>query len=472
MSTVSASEPASEPASGPPRPWRALLSRYFARRVVYPWERPGIMRKHIYTGVMGNIWVSLIAGMFFFHFGTGVGLSKLLWGILAAGSAWFSTAQLVSAHITQRTGKRKALWFWFAVTDRCLRLAGMLLAFWLSRAGWRYAPIIFIVAINVSDLFNSMTSPPWLSWLGDIIPPEEHGTFWGRRSAWIALATVAVVIGAAVVTDRTPQAYQLQIIAAVFVLATIIGLADLLIHGTIPEPQMVLPERDHFWRQVLAPLRDRAFRPWLTFNAAWTFAVMLGGALAMLYFLGELRFEHDFVGGVIVVSCIPLLGTMLSGKWSGRLVDRFGTRPVLFWGHLAYALFPLFWLAATPHTGRVMIAIASAIAGVSGTATLTAANKLVVRVPPSGYCPIYAALSTTLSCVVGGFAALLAGALLKGLQGWSVSIAGRPFGAFHLLFAVSIVLRLIAVLALVPRLANDVPIPSEARRAEAPLPAP
>jgi MFS family permease len=461
-------EPQSKAASTSVRP---LWARYFERRIVYPTELPSIMRKHIYTGVMGNIWASLIAGLFFIHFGTSIGLSEFHWGILAAGSAWFATAQLVSAHITQRTGKRKALWFWFAITDRSLRLMGMLLAFCLWQAGWPYAAIVFIVAINVSDLFNSMTSPPWLSWLADIIPSEEHGTFWGRRSAWIALATVVVIIAAAVVADKTPKPYQLQAIIGIFVLATIVGLADLIIHGTIPEPQMVLPERNHFWRQVLEPLRDRAFRPWLTFNAAWTFSMTLGGALAALYFLNELKFKNDFVGGVIVVSCIPLLGTMISGKWSGRLVDRFGTRPVLYWGHMAWALFPVFWLAATPRTALVMIAIASAIAGVSCTAASTAANKLVVRVPPPGYCPIYAAVSTTLSCVVGGVAVLGAGTMLKALQGWSITIAGRPFGAFHLLFATSIVLRLIAVLVLVPRLGNSVPTPSEPGGAGAPVPA-
>jgi MFS family permease len=470
MSTELAREPESEPASAPPRPWRALLGRYFARRVVYPWERPGIMRKHIYTGAMGSIWGSLIAGLFFFHFGTSIGLTELHWGILAAGSAWLSTAQLVSAHITQRTGRRKALWFWFAITDRSLRLTGMLVAFWLWRAGWPYAAIIFIVAINVSDLFNSMTSPPWLSWLADIIPSEEHGTFWGRRSAWIAVATVVVIIAAAVLADHVSEQHKLQVIIGLFVLATIIGLADLLIHGTIPEPQMVLPERNHFWRQVLEPLRDRAFRPWLTFNAAWTFSMTLGGALAALYFLNELKFKNDFVGGVIVVSCIPLLGTMISGKWSGRLVDRFGTRPVLFWGHMAWALFPLFWLAATPQTARVMVAIAGAIAGVSCTAASTAANKLVVRVPPPGRCPIYTAVSTTLSCVVGGFAVLGAGAMLKALRGWSITIAGWPFGAFHLLFAVSFALRLLCTVAFVPRLDKHPPYPRAAGAVEPPVP--
>jgi len=328
------------------------------------------------------------------------------------------------------------------------------------------------VAINLADLLNTMSSPPWLSWLADIIPSEEHGTFWGRRSAWISLAVTAVIIGAAVMVRYTPEAYKLQVIVGMFVVATIVGLADLIIHGTIPEPQMVLPERDHFWRQVLEPLRDRAFRPWLTFNAAWTFSMTLGGGLAMLYFLDELEFKNDFVGGVIVASCIPLLGTMLSGKWSGRLVDRFGTRPVLFWSHMSWTLLPVFWVLATPRTAVVLIALSSAIAGVGCTAAGTAANKLVVRVPPPGRCPIYTAVSTTLGCVVGGFAVLGAGVFLRSLSDWSFTIAGRPFGAFQLLFAISFALRLVSTVVLVPRLDNSVPHSAETAAVRAKAPAP
>lgn len=432
-------------------PVRVLLDRYFARRVVYPWERPGIMRKHIYTGVLGSIWMELIFGLLFVYFGTSIGLTRFQWGVLAAISSWLLSAQLVSALITQRTGRRKALWFWFSITDRALRLAGILLAFWLWQAGLPCAAVVFIVAICLSDLFSTMASPPWLSWLADIIPPDEHGTFWGRRSAWISLASVAVIIAAAVIAKCTPDRHKLDVIAGLFAVATIIGIADLLIHGTIPEPQMMLPARSHFWRQMLEPLRDRAFRPWLTFNVAWTFSMTLGGGLAALYFLDELDFKNDFVGGVIVVTCIPLLGATVSGKWSGRLVDRLGAKPVLFWGHMAWTILPLLWLLATPGTALVMVATSSVAAGVGYTAATTAANKLIVRVPPPEHCPIYTAVSTSLASIVGGIAVLVSGALLSALSGWSLTIAGRSFGAFHLLFAISFLLRFASTVLLVPR---------------------
>ena len=434
-----------------------LLDRYFARRVVNPSERPGIMRKHIYTGVLGSIWIELLSGLLFVYFGTSIGMTRFQWGVLAAGSSWLISAQLVSALITQRTGRRKALWFWFSISDRGLRLAGIVLAFWLWQAGWPHAAVVFIVALCLAELFSTMASPPWLSWLADIIPSEEHGTFWGRRSAWISLASAAVVIAAALITDYTPGPYKLQVILGTFVVAAAIGTADLLIHGTIPEPEMALPGRHPFWPQVLEPLRDRAFRPWLRFNAAWTFSMMLGGGLAPLYFLDELNLKSDFVGGVIVVTCIPLLGATLSGAWSGRLVDRFGTRPVLFWGHTAWATLPLFWLLATPGTALALVALSGVVAGVSYTAATTASNKLVVRVPPPGQCPTYTAVSTCLGSIAGGAAALIAGILLDALRDWHPAVAGRLFGAFHLLFAVSFVLRLASAVFLVPRMYGPAP---------------
>jgi len=445
----------SEREAGPPtRPAavRALLNRYFARRIVYAWERPSIMRKHIYTGAMGNVWASLISGIFFVYFGTTIGLTRFQWGLMAAISSWLIATQLASAIMTQRTGRRKVIWFWFAVGERSLRLVGILLAFALWHAGWPHAGVVLIVAICLANLFGTMSSPPWLSWLADIIPQEEHGAFWGRRTAWIATTVVTVVIAAGVLADEVPKAYKLQIVVGLFVVATAVGIIDLLIHGTIPEPAMAMPKRSHFWRHVLEPLRDRAFRPWLVFNVAWTFAMTVGGALATIYFLDELHLRNNFLVGVIVVTCIPLLGTLLSGKWSGKLVDRFGTRPVLYWGHLAWASLPAFWFAASPTTALVVLGASSAIAGVACTAAATAANKVITRVPPPEHCPMYTAVSTSLGSVAGGLGALGAGVLLGVLGDWSVTVGGRAFGGFHLLFAISLVLRFASVLLLIPRL--------------------
>ncbi|MBN1917398.1 MAG: MFS transporter [Verrucomicrobia bacterium] len=445
----------SEREAGPPgRPvvLRAWLDRYFGRRVVYAWERPSIMRKHIYTGAMGNVWASLISGIFFVYFGTTIGLTRFQWGVMAGISSWLIATQLLSALLTQRTGRRKVIWFWFAIGERSLRLLGILIAFALWHTGWPHAGVVLIAAICLANLCGTMATPPWLSWLADIIPHDEHGAFWGRRTAWIAVTVVIVVVAAGLLADKIPPAYKLQAIVGIFIVATVVGILDLVIHGTIPEPSMLLPVRNHFWQHVLEPLRDPAFRPWLLFNVAWTFAMTIGGALATIYFLDELHLRENFFGGVIVVTCIPLLGTLLSGKWSGKLVDRLGTKPVLYWAHIAWALLPVFWFAASPATALVVLGISSAQAGVACTAAATAANKLITRVPPPQLCPMYTAVSTSLGSMAAGLGALGAGSLLGALGDWHVTTSAGTFGGFHVLFAISLVLRLAAALVLVPRL--------------------
>jgi len=58
---------------------------------------------------------------------------------------------------------------------------------------------------------------------------------------------------------------------------------------------MALPTERHYLRHLLAPLRDRGFRPWLTFSFCWTFAMTLGGSLSLVFFtenLGGGRFRR------------------------------------------------------------------------------------------------------------------------------------------------------------------------------------
>ena len=114
----------------------------------------------------------------------------------------------------------------------------------------------------------------------------------------------------------------------------------------------------------------------------------------------------------------------------------------------------MFWFLATPGAALIWIGVPSLIGGIASTAALNAANKLITRVPPAESRATYIAVSTSLASIAAGLGALAAGCLLKGLGDWSIAFAGRSFGAFHLLFALSFALRLASALFLTPRLAQ------------------
>ena len=439
--------PASDTEQPAPRFWQ----RYFARRIVYPRELPSIMRKHIYTGVMGSVYFTLVTGIFFLYFGTAIGMSRFQWGLMGGVSSFLLSAQLLGALITRRLGHRKFLWLVCALAHRTLLLVGILLAFVIWQAGWPGAGAVLIVFVCVGNFLGAMASPPWLSWLADIIPEKDHGGFWGRRSAWIALSIVAVVIPAGLLFDMVPETAKLPLTVIVFGLATLVGVIDLFIHGTIPEPSMEVGVRNHFLQHLLTPLRDRSFRPWLAFNGCWTFGMTLGGSLAMLYFLEELGIKRNFLGGMIVLTSLPLVGGMLTGRWSGRLVDRLGSRRVLQVGHVCWSILPLLWIAAAPGwSALILLGCSSLIGGTSSTAAINAATKLITRTPPPSERAMYAAVSACLGSLAAGLGVLTAGAVLKHMGDWQTVIAGKTVVAFHLLFVGSFCIRLLSAVLLIP----------------------
>jgi MFS family permease len=425
---------------------------YFAQRVVYAWELPSIMRKHIYTGAMGNVWASLISGIFFIHFGNAMGMSRFEWGLMGGISSWLLTFQLLSAWLTHRVGRRKPIWFWFAVVDRSLRLVGILAALVLWQEGLAGASVALVSAVCMANFFGAMSSPPWISWLADIIPEERHGAFWGRRSMWIALSIILTVLPAGLLIDRITAEHKVAAMMWVFLAATVIGLLDLVIHGTIPEPAMAMPENGPFLRQIVLPLRDRAFRPWMTFNVCWTFSMTLGGSLSTVFFLDELHIKDNLFGGVMALTALSLFGSLFSSRLSGEMVDQVGVRKMLFWGHVFWATLPAFWIAATPETALFWLAIPSVVGGVSSAAAVNATNKFITRVPPPEHRTMYVAVSSSLGNVAAGIGVLTAGLVLRALGDWRVEVGSRLFGAFHVLFVASFCLRMASTLLLVRRI--------------------
>ncbi len=409
------------------------------------------MRKYTYAGAMSSIWMMLISGMFFFQFGTAVGMSNFQWGLLAGISSCLMPAQIISAIVAQRTGKRKIVWFYLAVAERSLKLIGILLALWLWQVGWPGASIVLIVIVCLSNLLGMMHAPPWMSWMADIIPEDRHGAFWGRRTAWIALSVIATTVPAALLIDEVPEDQKINAMLAVFVFATVIGLLDLIIHGSIPEPTPAASGGRKFTHEILKPIRDRKFRPWLVFHTCWSFGLYLGGSLYIPFALKDMGLSNNLLGGTLAITCLGFAGG-LTGGWSGKLVDRLGVKRIIFCGHLVWAFLPAMWLMARPETALYWLGAGSLISGVACSAANTAANKLVTRVPPPELRAVYVAVSSSAGSLAGGCGAITAGIIMYAFGESSIATPIGAIGGFQVLFLISLCLRISTTVLLIPRI--------------------
>jgi MFS family permease len=396
----------------------------------------------------------LLSGMYLVAFGQNIGMEKWHWGLVAALSSLVFLLQPVSAYMVGRVrvggptvvtwangGSRKSLWFISALVGRLCRGLAIAAAYGLLGTSESLSRTLFITLLTLATFFDAIAVPPWLSWLADIIPNDEHGRFWGRRSAWISLVNILVVIPIGYIMDRVHGGSGFTALLVLFGFALVMGLLDLWIHRTIPEPPMRPPREKTFWEELSVPLRDKAFQPWLVFNLVWTFGVWLGAALAWVYIIEDLNIKRDFCGGSLVVIVVPMMVSVLAGGWLGRLVDRIGVKRTLLYGHWMWALLPLFWVAAAWWQPLIVLGVGYVICGIGIEAALNAGTKLVTRFRPSDQVPMYSAVSTAASSVSGAAGSLLAGFLLQWSQGWSWRVIGLTVTGFHLVFLASFVLR-------------------------------
>jgi MFS family permease len=409
------------------------------------------MRTHIFTGALGTIWANLVTGIVYVYFGNAIGMTQLQWGILGAISMWVIAAQLLGAYIGERGASRKVVWFWQALGDRFSRLVGIVGAYLLWRAGHPFAYLALIVMICVGSFLGNMATGPWFGWFAAIIPREAQGTFWGRRDSWISLAVIIVTVPSGLIMDLIPREGKLGTAAAILVAASVIGLSDILIHGKIPEPRSPRGGTKGSLALILKPLRDRRFRPWLLFNAWWYFGWYFGASLCNLYFMENLGFKNNLLGGMIAINGVGLIGSMLTARRAGKLVDRVGIQRVLFLSHLGWSALPLVWLLATPSTAVLWVGFASLVGGVFPIAANNAAIKLVTRYPPVEEVAMYMAVSSTVANISGGLASLAAGGFLQAVGPWSFSLGRLVVSAFPMLFIASAIVRLVSVIVLVPR---------------------
>jgi hypothetical protein len=446
-------ELAVRPRGGPGRREKTPRVGYFTQRPVRPGELPRLMNKHIISGAMGSSWGNLIGGIILVYFGNAIGMTQLQWGILGGIAAWVVVVQPLGAILGERARSRKVVFFWTAIGDRFLRMVGIIGAFVMWRAGNTQGYLVFMAAICVATLVGNLSQGPWFSWLATIIPSEVQGTFWGRRDSWISLVVILVTLPSGFIMDIIPQGGKVETALIILVAASLVGFLDLIIHGTIPEPPRPPGQvRRDSLSGIMTPLRDQKFRPWLVFAACWNFGQNLGGSLCILYFMENLGFKNNILGGLIAINGIGLLGTLLAARRVGRMVDRYGIKRMLLLGHTFWSLLPAIWLFASPSSALFWVGLASLVGGIFPAAANNAGVKLITRFPRPEDSGMYMSVSTMIGSICAGIGSIAAGTILHTLQGWSVTILGLVLSGFPLIFIISTVLRMTVTVTLLPRI--------------------
>ncbi len=188
------------------------------------------------------------------------------------------------------------------------------------------------------------------SWLADLVPPRTRGRFLGRRERWMVAGRAASMLSAGLFAwgwrELNPGeaawiGYAVPaVVGAGFMLAAVMPLAGVPAVGSTSRGS-----RPIGWLRVFRPLADNRFLRLLAFGCWFSFFNGITQAAQGVY---PYRVLGIGLFVMLALQTMMRLGQLSISPAMGRLADRYGNKPVVFFSLLTVATGPLFLLLATP----------------------------------------------------------------------------------------------------------------------------
>lgn len=316
-----------------------------------------------------------------------------------------------------------------------------------------------VVCFLLSQVLNGAAASMWTSWIGSLIPRRIRGRFLGRRLQPAIVAGLVAAFAASLLKDLAApggiaglagflrqklglaqgiwgvggEHYAFIII---FAAAAALGVAALLpLKAMSDRPTH---ERRFTFAAFAEPFRDRAFRPLLFLFGAWFFAIYFGSPFWQPFFLNELGLSLTTIQIYNLVSTISMAAT--AALW-GKLVDRFGNRPVfraLMLLSIANAFVYVFMTRDNYWWLWPEAATSGAMWGGAGVVT----TNFLLRLSPEHKRDAYVAVFAVVTGACGLISSLASGQII-GLLPATVTLGSFSIISMKVAFAITAFLRLL-----------------------------
>ncbi|MBD3675085.1 MAG: MFS transporter [Planctomycetaceae bacterium] len=397
----------------------------------------------IIAGCFGMIYTQSTTSVASIEFARELGGTGLHIGILGALPTGMLFMQFLSAYLVNRMTYRRRLWMSLSIVQRSICIpvaAGPWLFPEISDVFWLWS---FLVVSAVNQGALHFCTPLWLSWMGDYLPHQGLNRYWGIRHLWMQAAAALSLGGIALILTQS----SLDIIAAfalIVAVGGVLGVADVCLFYRVDEPEVTHLPQATLGEILSGPIRHRGFRSFIGFMSFWHIAAMVGAPFISLYLLSEIGMS---LPQVLLLWTLGWIGGAFSSRWFGRMAEDFGNRPILV---ICTALKSINMIALLltprdPTTAFIFLVPVFMFDMALNTGFAIANNGFLLKNSPAANRTMFIAAGTAIAGLCGGLTAVVSGALLSGMEGWSASLGGIVINGFHVLFFGSMILRFVAV---------------------------
>lgn len=417
--------------------------------------------------LFGAIWQNAVAGAPLTEFARALGANYFEFGLMSAMPFVAALLSVPSSYLIDRSGQRSKIFFLGLYPNRLLWIPTGLLPIWiLHRYGMgagSWAIFAFLAMIFLMNAGQAVGGPGWVNWMADIVPQRVRGRYFARRRRLGTLTAIPAALLAGWYLDHQMRGQAgpvdrmtvLWACATVFIIAGIIGLADIALHHAVPHKPHPKPGASVF-SMMAEPMRNRRFMSFAFCNMVLWFSVAAQGAFVNKFLIEHIHAKAYQVQLITLV--LPLIGHFLSLELWGRIIDRYGKRPALALGMAGLIPVGIGWCFMSG--GFIwlgyLLAITGAIAWVGVEVTNTNLILDLSGVDEDGKQggTGYIAMNSLLLNIAGFLGGITFGWIAQKLADFHYDLGItwlQPVSCYEVLFGLSVVFRIAAFLILLPR---------------------
>jgi len=419
---------------------------------VYQRTRISELRRgmHISTveGVFATIHIALTQGLFLTHYAIHLGCEDWLLGVLDALPFLCTGFAFLSPMLVRRLRSRMAVVRSFALGHRLAWLVLVILL--LVDLPQPAKQGLLVLTLLLSNAAAVVAGNAWLAWMADLVPPSIRGSYYGRRNTTLGAVSLSAMLVGSYVLTWFKQRGDIEVgFAACFIFAVAAALVAARMLGRQYEPVPPVPKfRRSFTENFAEVWRFPGVPAACRFIGVWQFGLGLSAAYFGAHMVRVLLMSPFQMGLFAVITSISAL---LATPFWGRMDRRYGSPTVLAGSGLVIALHILPWL--TSSAAYVWpIFIVSVAGGIAWAGFNLSWFNYTSSLGPSdlrqhtvGVVGFVQGTAFFVGSILGG---VVLSMLPHQLLPWE--IGPWVFVNYFLIFAISVVLRLVA-LWLLPR---------------------
>ena len=303
---------------------------------------------------------------------------------------------------------------------------------------------------------NGVTVPVWSSLIGDLVPSEIRGRFFGKFYSLNGMSTFFSLLLAGVILEYFQKGGVLTAgYLLIFALALAARLNSARWLSRYEDPAFHIdPEETFTFRQFLRRSPHSNFAKFVFYFGTVNLGVAFSAPYFTLYMLRDLKFSYMEFTAVTAVATVT---QFLCVRYWGELSDRFGNKKILSVCGWGVALVPMCWAASHVMAYLVVIQIFSGLvwAGFS----LASANFIfdAVTPPKRALCVAYHGLVSGVCVLVGSVAGGYVATRLPASYTF-LSWTWQPISPLPAIFLLSGLMRLVAATVLLSKFREVRPV--------------